>query len=89
MADSTACPKATTWELADLATHADLAALFRVSASAIVNWTNRHSDFPAPLVSCSGGATHIYSAREVIAWWLGNKVNPELAEAFMNLKAES
>jgi hypothetical protein len=86
VADAARQPEATTWDLDDLATHTDLAALFRVGPSAVVNWTNRHDDFPAPLVICSGGSTPIYSVRQIVAWWLEIKVGPDVAEAFRDLE---
>jgi hypothetical protein len=84
VADAVRQLEATAWDLDDLATHTDLAALFRVGPSAVINWANRYDDFPGPLVICSDGSTPIYSARQVVAWWLEHKVGAEIAEAFRN-----
>jgi hypothetical protein len=50
----------------DLVGIEEIAALARVSTSAVVNWQRRHSDFPKPVASLAGGP--VFNVGEVASW---------------------
>lgn len=52
--------------LDDLAAVSDLAKLFGVTMSAVINWHNRHDDFPEPLGLI--GNRPVWYLPDVLAW---------------------
>ena len=56
------------WDLADLASTADIADECGVGMAAVANWATRHPDFPRPLVVVARGKTPIYSRKAVQDW---------------------
>jgi transposase len=57
------------WDLADLASPADIAEECGVGKSTVSNWIARYPDFPRPLATVAQGKTPLFSRKAVIAWY--------------------
>lgn len=60
-----------THDLGDLVANVDIADRLGISPSAVVNWRNRHADFPHPVVVVARSMNPLFSWAEVKAWAIG------------------